>query len=340
MKKARDLAFLVFDGVTMLDVVGPMEVFAEANLSGLKYRISVLTVDGQDVRASSGMRLASDGSAFEKRHWDTVLVAGGEPFPASPVPDPLADAARYLASRTGRMAAICTGVFVLGAAGLLDGRHATTHWRHARELARRCPHTSVELDWIFIRDHDTYTSAGVTAGIDLALSLLEDDHGADVARAVARSLVVFMHRSGGRLNSPPQSIRPRHVIMVSRRVVGEGASGCWALGDDGGGALGLRVVRVISPGLYKPASHVPAALSTPLPVDPRIAAGHDLICGIEGQYGGARGSVSTTYFPCMPPAQADGRNVRTAYHGLLPSGLRAQQRSRLSPSGGGSDRPP
>lgn len=197
MKQARDVGFLVFDDVTMLDVAGPSEVFAEANLSGTKYRVSVLTTDGQDVRASNGMRLGSDGTAFEERHWDTVLVAGGEPFPAKPVPEPLAAAARYLAARTARMAAICTGAFVLGAAGLLDGKHATTHWRHASELARRYPSTSVEPDRIFVRDRDTYTSAGVTAGIDLALSLLEDDHGADVARTVARSLVVYMRRAGG-----------------------------------------------------------------------------------------------------------------------------------------------
>jgi len=193
----HEIGFLVFEGAKMLDIAGPAEVFAEANLSGADYRISMLTVDGADIRTSIGVRVAADGGAFDERHFDTVLVAGGEPFPAHQVPADLADAAAFLASHTRRIASICTGAFILGAAGLLDGKRSTTHWKHASELARRFPSSVVEPDLIFVKDQETYTSAGVTAGIDLALSLLEEDLGPDITRTVARSLVVYMHRAGG-----------------------------------------------------------------------------------------------------------------------------------------------
>lgn len=197
MGRTHSIAFLIFEGAKMLDIAGPSEVFAEANLSGTDYEISMLTPDGAAVRTSIGVRIPADGSAFDDRSWDTVLVAGGEPFPTNPVPDELSSAARYLAGRAGRIASICTGAFVLGAAGLLDGKRSTTHWKHATELARRYPESEVVPDLIFVKDHDTYSSAGVTAGIDLALSLLEEDHGRDLTRAVARSLVVYMQRAGG-----------------------------------------------------------------------------------------------------------------------------------------------
>ncbi|WP_066039275.1 GlxA family transcriptional regulator [Herbiconiux solani] len=195
--RPHTIGFLIFEGAKMLDIAGPSEVFAEANLSGADYRIAMLTTDGREVRTSIGVRITPDASAFDETHWDTVLIAGGEPFPAHPVPDELARAARHLAERAGRVASICTGAFVLGAAGLLDGRRSTTHWKHTAELARRHPESTVEPDLIFVKDHATYSSAGVTAGIDLALSLVEEDHGADLARTVARSLVVYLQRAGG-----------------------------------------------------------------------------------------------------------------------------------------------
>ncbi|MFG6503999.1 GlxA family transcriptional regulator [Microbacterium sp. P05] len=197
MSSPHTIGFLIFEGAKMLDIAGPSEVFAEANLSGGDYRISMLTVDGAGVRTSIGVQVSADGSAFDDARWDTVLIAGGEPFPHTPVPAELAAATRYLAARAGRVASICTGAFVLGAAGLLDGRRSTTHWKHAGELARRFPESAVEPDLIFVKDHDIYSSAGVTAGIDLALSLLEEDHGSELARTVARSLVVYMQRAGG-----------------------------------------------------------------------------------------------------------------------------------------------
>lgn len=205
----------------MLDVAGPSEVFAEANLYGGDYQISILSVDGGDVRATSGLRLPADSAALEQRSWNTVLVAGGEPFPATPVPPDLIEATRHLAAHTERIASICTGAFVLGAAGLLDGKRATTHWRHAAELARRHPTTIVDPDRIFVHDQGTYTSAGVSAGIDLALSLLEADHGPDLARTVARSLVVYMQRAGGQSQfsaalDAPEPAAPALQAVVDR----------------------------------------------------------------------------------------------------------------------------
>jgi transcriptional regulator GlxA family with amidase domain len=219
MKRKHDVGVLVFQDVKMLDVAGPSEVFAEANLFGADYRISILTVGGADVRASTGLRVAADASALEERRWDTVLVAGGEPFPGMPVSDELVLATRHLAARADRVASICTGAFVLGAAGLLDGKRATTHWRHATELASRHPKARVEPDRIFVHDQGIYTSAGVSAGIDLALSLVEADHGADLARSVARSLVVYMQRAGGQSQFSAALDAPEHATPVVQAVI-------------------------------------------------------------------------------------------------------------------------
>jgi transcriptional regulator GlxA family with amidase domain len=191
------VGILVFDGVKMLDVAGPAEVFAEANLSEANYRISMISADGRDVSTSIGMRIPVDGRAEGAERFDTVLVAGGEVFPSKPVGDDLRGAATYLSDHTTRMSSICTGAFVLGAAGLLDGKRATTHWKHTGELARRHPSAIVDPDAIFVKDHNTYTSAGVTAGIDLALAFLEEDLGQKLTRSVAQSLVVYMQRAGG-----------------------------------------------------------------------------------------------------------------------------------------------
>jgi transcriptional regulator GlxA family with amidase domain len=213
------IGVLVFEGAKMLDVAGPSEVFAEACLSGANYRISMVSADGKDVRTSIGMRISVDGSAFSGQRFDTLLVAGGEVFPTTPVRDELRDAAVHLADRSGRTASICTGAFVLGAGGILDGKRATTHWKHTAELARRYPATMVQPDAIFVKDHTTYSSAGVTAGIDLALALLEEDQGQDMTRVVAQSLVVYMQRAGGQsqFSTTLQGPGPRTPIL--RRVV-------------------------------------------------------------------------------------------------------------------------
>jgi transcriptional regulator GlxA family with amidase domain len=213
----RRVVFLVYDGVTLLDVAGPAEVFAEANRAGADYRTVLLSPTGDAVTSNLGFAIAVDGAVSDEAAPDTYLVPGSDRFPRTPVPGALAQAAREPAAEARRIGSICTGAFVLAAAGLLDGKRATTHWRATKELAARCPTCRIEPDAIYVRDGATYTSAGVTAGIDLALALVEEDHGPDLTRAVARMLVVYMQRSGGQsqFSAPLQGPAP-HSPPVRR----------------------------------------------------------------------------------------------------------------------------
>ncbi|MEU4474984.1 GlxA family transcriptional regulator [Micromonospora sp. NPDC023888] len=215
---SHSVAILVYDGVTLLDVAGPAEVFKEANRFGADYRIVLLSPTGADVTSSLGIRMAVDGAVSPGEAFDTLLVAGSDHYPRAHVPADLANAARTPAAAAGRVASICTGAFVLAAAGVLDGKRATTHWKVAHELAARCPTCRVEPDAIYVRDGTTYTSAGVTAGIDLALALVEEDHGPDLTRDVARALVVYMQRAGGQsqFSAPLQGPPPRSPAL--RRI--------------------------------------------------------------------------------------------------------------------------
>ncbi|RKF28821.1 GlxA family transcriptional regulator [Micromonospora globbae] len=212
------VAVLVYDGVTLLDVAGPAEVFKEANRFGADYRIVFLSPTGADVTSNLGVRIAVDGAVASEPAADTLLVAGSDRYPRARVPGDLADATRIPAATAGRVASVCTGAFVLAAAGLLDGKRATTHWQVAHQLAAWCPTCRVEADAIYVRDGATYTSAGVTAGIDLALALVEEDHGPDLAREVARALVVYMQRAGdqSQFSAPLQGPPPRSPAL--RRI--------------------------------------------------------------------------------------------------------------------------
>jgi transcriptional regulator GlxA family with amidase domain len=205
------VAILVYDGVALLDVAGPAEVFGEANRLGAGYRIALLSTTGADVTSSIGVRIAVDGSPASEPDPDTFVMPGGVVYPRAPVTRDLIEAARDLAVRSGRVASVCSGAFVLAATGLLDGKRATTHWKIAGELAARHPKIRVEPDAIYVRDGTTYTSAGVSAGIDLALALVEEDHGPDVSRDVARALVVYLQRAGGQsqFSAPLQVPPPR-----------------------------------------------------------------------------------------------------------------------------------
>jgi len=198
----RRVAILIFDGVQSLDMTGPLEVFAIANrvhTDGAQpaYAVELIAPAAGVVTSNSGLRILADRSCHAVRgRLDTLLVAGGD------VRAGLRDRRllRWLgvtARRVRRLASVCTGSFLLAEAGLLRGRHATTHWASVDLLARRYPDLQVETDAIFVRDGDIYTSAGVTSGIDLALALVEDDLGHAVALEVARWLVVFLKRPGG-----------------------------------------------------------------------------------------------------------------------------------------------
>ncbi|MER5718327.1 GlxA family transcriptional regulator [Streptomyces sp. NPDC002132] len=191
----RTVLVVLFDGVQSLDVSGPVEVFAgaEKHTPG-SYRIRTASLDGAPVRTSSGLTLVPDGILAETPDPDTLVVPGGE---GTRRPDPpLVDWLRAHGERARRLVSVCTGAALLAAAGLLDGRRATTHWAHSDRLARRHPAVEVDPEPIYIRDGDVYTSAGVTSGIDLALALVEEDLGRDVALTVARHLVVFLRRPG------------------------------------------------------------------------------------------------------------------------------------------------
>ncbi len=208
------VGFVVFDGVTLLDVSGPAEVLHQANRLGHPYDPVLISPRGGEVATSTGMPLSGTVTAAEAGRVDTLLVAGGDRLTGLPGDVGLLETTRTVATGATRIASVCTGAFVLAQLGLLDGRRATTHWRHADVLARRHPLVRVEPDAIHVRDGRFITSAGISAGIDLTLALVEDDHGADAARRIARELVVFLQRPGGQsqfttATAPP----PRHDLL-------------------------------------------------------------------------------------------------------------------------------
>ncbi|MFF2554916.1 GlxA family transcriptional regulator [Nocardia sp. NPDC058058] len=218
-KPRKRIGFLVFDGVKLLDFAGPAEVFVEANQTVPDYEVVLLSPDGRPVQTSIGSRIEVNHAAADSGYFDTIVVPGSELPPARFVTDEVLAAACSLSTRTRRLTSICSGAFVLAELGLLDGRRASTHWKFTRELAHRYPKVNVEADAIFVRDGNLYSSAGVAAGVDLALALVEEDHGANVARRVAQSLVVYMQRAGGQsqfsasLNGPiPRSTLVRRVV--------------------------------------------------------------------------------------------------------------------------------
>ncbi|MFJ8675807.1 GlxA family transcriptional regulator [Streptomyces sp. NPDC093589] len=212
---ARRILMLAFEGARLLDVTGPLEVFSAAARLGGHYEIRICSPDGRDITAASGTRLAVDAAAHLSLPADTVLVPGAEELTEGRFPPGLPDAVRTLAARSRRTASVCAGAFALADAGLLDGRRATTHWRHTGALAARYPSVSVDPDALYVQDGTVFTSAGVSAGIDLALALVEADEGPDLAREVARDLVVFMQRPGGQsqFSVPARTPRPRHDAL-------------------------------------------------------------------------------------------------------------------------------
>jgi transcriptional regulator GlxA family with amidase domain len=204
--RARRIVMVAFPDAQIIDITGPLEVFGRAARLMTEergWRIPAYTVEIVATRAgafatSSGIRLIADRSIAQVRGpIDTVLVAGGRGTTAALHDRALIDWLRRIVSRTRRLCSVCTGAFLLAEAGLLDGLSATTHWRQCDRLAAQYPAVSVETDPIFVRAGKIFTSAGVTAGIDLALALLEEDHGREVALAVARELVMFLRRPGG-----------------------------------------------------------------------------------------------------------------------------------------------
>ncbi|MEX3815118.1 GlxA family transcriptional regulator [Paraburkholderia sp. BR13439] len=219
------IAFVVFDGFYSM-ALAAQSVFEFANVEVDKpfYEVFNVSERGGPVRSSSGLALLTE--AIDHRVFDTVIFAGSNPADIGPPPG-LLQYVRRSAETARRTASVCTGAFVLAEAGLLDGRRVTTHWYHAHELRTRFPSVTVDDDRIFIEDGLIWTSAGMSAGIDLALALVENDLGANLARAVARDLVVYHWRTGGQsqhsalLELEPKSDRIQAVLTYAKQNLRE-----------------------------------------------------------------------------------------------------------------------
>ena len=193
----RDVVFVVFPGLQGLDLVGPAEVFSAANEEAghLVYRIHVVATEPGPTATSGGLAIVADGTvAAVATPIDTLVVVGGEGTYAAINDEHLVAQIARLAGGARRITSVCSGAFLLAQTGLLDGRRATTHWRVCGLFAAAFPAVQVDPDPIFVRDGNVWTSAGVTAGMDLALALVEDDLGHEVALAIARRLVLFLRR--------------------------------------------------------------------------------------------------------------------------------------------------
>lgn len=221
----RHVGFLISPGFNLLDLSGPLEVFhwAEQHNPG-NYRLTVMSMNG-GIIASSGP-LTVNAAPLVLQPLDTLLVVGGDILTGTFAPD-MIEFVREASANARRTTSICTGAFILAAAGVLDGMSATTHWMHAAKLQAAHPLVRVEADRIFIKDANVWTSAGITAGIDMALALVEEDLGREASLAIARMLVVYHRRAGGQqqhsslLDLDPGSDRIRLVLAYARTHLGD-----------------------------------------------------------------------------------------------------------------------
>ncbi len=194
MQRLREVAFLIFPGVAGYDVAGPAQALSIAGI----YRITLVSLAGGLVESDcAGVSFGSQAAGELTDRFDTVFLPGGLAAPAAANDQVFVEEVRRLATIADRVACVCTGAFFAAAAGLLSGRRAATHWRYCDEFAARFPDVTLERDSIWVRDGAIWSSAGVSAGVDLALAIIENDQGASVALRAARELVVFLKRSGG-----------------------------------------------------------------------------------------------------------------------------------------------
>lgn len=220
----RDVAFVVYPGYSLM-ALAVVTAFETANYEATfgtdaepPYQLHFVSETGEPVRTSAGMVINAE--PFTAKPFDT-LVVGGSTYIEPSTPGLIAFM-RDAPNRHRRIAAVCTGAFVLAEAGLLDGRHCTTHWHHARDLQRRFPKARMQEDRIFVNDGPIWTSAGMTAGLDLALALIEQDLGPQAAKAVARKLVIYHRRGGGQsqfsalLELAPKSDRIQRALGYAR----------------------------------------------------------------------------------------------------------------------------
>ena len=205
-RATKRILFVAGSGTEILDLVGPLQVFARASDMYVRnhpgatpiYSVEVVSIaSGRSLIANCGLRFRADKTFRQVRgKIDTVVVAGGDEIEQNRMSRGAVRWLKELTARTRRVGSVCTGAMLLARAGLLDGRRATTHWNWCETLIRRAPRTNVDPDPIFVRDENIYTSAGVTAGMDLALALVEEDHGSQLALQVARNLVLYLRRPG------------------------------------------------------------------------------------------------------------------------------------------------
>ncbi|HET6275970.1 MAG TPA: GlxA family transcriptional regulator [Candidatus Cybelea sp.] len=202
--KVRRIGIVGYDGVQALDIAGPADSFSLANTVVARktppYEVVLLAATKGPLSTESGIAFYAQATLGRCGLLDTIILPGGGAVREHhELRGALARWLRANARRARRVASVCTGTYALADSGLLDGRRATTHWRYAHDLQEHRPRVNVDADAIFVKDGKYYTSAGITAGIDLCLAFIEEDLGRDVAMAVAREMVVYLRRSGGQL---------------------------------------------------------------------------------------------------------------------------------------------
>lgn len=217
MKSRRRIGILLFDGVTALDLVGPSDAFSTARTGPSSaaepaYEVLVLGASKRPYRAESGLRLTPDVRLEDAPKLDTLLIPGGSGLRQPATNAKMASFIKKRARHVRRLASVCTGIYGVAPTGLLDGRRVTTHWAFAADVAKKFPKLVLAHDELFIKDGAFYTAAGVTSGIDLSLSLIEEDLGPTRALAVAREMVVYLKRQGGQT----QFSEPLRFQMLAR----------------------------------------------------------------------------------------------------------------------------
>jgi transcriptional regulator GlxA family with amidase domain len=192
------VALLGYDGIQTLDLCGPLDAFSSANaLRRGGYTTMVVSLDGAPFASEAGLRITPDCALADAGLLDTLILPGGEGLRRAGAADRVAEALRLRAPHLRRLVSVCTGIYGLAPSGLADGRRVTTHWKFVSDVAARFPGIRLTPDAIFIKDGPIYSSAGITAAIDVTLALIEEDYGPKLALAVARDLVVYVKRSGG-----------------------------------------------------------------------------------------------------------------------------------------------
>ncbi len=207
-----NVVFIVYPDIVLLDLVGPLQVFTHARKntsSAQAYKIHIVSFNGGNTETNTILQIDSEPLAdwfgkYRKTPIHTLVAVGGDGAPVAVLNQPFIDQFKQLAERSQRVCSVCSGTFVLAAAGLLDNRRAVTHWEDCENLAAQYPNVNVEVDPIYIKDGTIWTSAGITAGIDMALAIIKEDLGTSAAIEMARSLVTPMVRSGGQSQFSPE----------------------------------------------------------------------------------------------------------------------------------------